>query len=259
MMAPLDSVHRALTLVGLLREGRVIGVTEAAAALDVAPSTAHRLLAALCFDDYAQQIEGRRYSAGPALHRLANRGLSIEQLRQATRPAIEDLNAVTNETVLVWILQGDRVRYVDGVESTQLLSVRAGMWDYVPAFSSAAGRAMLAELSDVEIERIHQRGLARAERSRLHTVAELEAHLEAVRRQGFALNIEEAYEGVNGISVAIRSPRGTPLAAIALAVPTVRFSQDAVERLLPALRQATSTAEHAIASPGTTRGGVSSR
>ena len=45
--APVESVDRALQLVSILRDEQVLTVTHAADLLGVAPSTAHRLLAAL--------------------------------------------------------------------------------------------------------------------------------------------------------------------------------------------------------------------
>ena len=62
---PLDSVHRALRLLVTLRDGQVLSVKDAAAMLEVVPSTAHRLLVALCYDGFAVQDRDRRYRAGP--------------------------------------------------------------------------------------------------------------------------------------------------------------------------------------------------
>ncbi|MBF8187168.1 helix-turn-helix domain-containing protein [Nonomuraea sp. K274] len=57
---PIESVDNALRLIHLLRARGEVGVTAAAKALGVAPSTAHRLLAMLVF-------RGRRAERPPGL------------------------------------------------------------------------------------------------------------------------------------------------------------------------------------------------
>ena len=51
--SPVESVDRALVLLTALRDGEVLSVTDAAARLGVAPSTAHRLLTSLVHRDFA--------------------------------------------------------------------------------------------------------------------------------------------------------------------------------------------------------------
>ena len=65
--SPVESVDRALVLLTALRDGEVLSVTDAAARLGVAPSTAHRLLTSLVHRDFAFQDRDRRYRRGPAL------------------------------------------------------------------------------------------------------------------------------------------------------------------------------------------------
>ena len=55
----LTSVDNALRLVQLLRDQGRLRVTDAAAELDVAPSTAHRLLGMLVYRGFAIQDDGR--------------------------------------------------------------------------------------------------------------------------------------------------------------------------------------------------------
>ncbi|WP_157155647.1 MULTISPECIES: IclR family transcriptional regulator [unclassified Diaminobutyricimonas] len=245
--APLDSVHRALLLVKSLEEGNVLSVTGAAEFLDVAPSTAHRLLAALCFDGFALQDSNKQYRAGPAIQRQRVRGLPVQELAKAIRPSLLELNEVIDETVQLWVLRGRLVRYVDGVESMKPLSVRTGMWDNVPASDSAAGRAMLAELNEAEVDRLHAGGVTQWGKSRIHTLVELEAHLETVRRDGYATSVEEAVAGVNGVAGCIRGINGEPVAALSIAIPTVRFSAEFVRECADTLRRVTRVAERALA------------
>jgi IclR family transcriptional regulator, acetate operon repressor len=63
-----DAADKALQLVLLLQGTEAVSVSEAAAHLGVARSTAHRLLTTLRHRGFAVQSDDRRYRAGPALH-----------------------------------------------------------------------------------------------------------------------------------------------------------------------------------------------
>src|SRR6266487_3789952 len=65
---PIESVDNALKLLLLFREQKSISVSEASKLMDVAPSTAHRLLSMLQYHGFVSQDPSTRtYVAGPAL------------------------------------------------------------------------------------------------------------------------------------------------------------------------------------------------
>src|SRR5262245_23919776 len=74
----LRSATRALALVAFLAEQRQpVGVTQVAEALQVAPSSAHRLLATLVASGFARRTTSRRYRRGHAMLRLVGRPLAL--------------------------------------------------------------------------------------------------------------------------------------------------------------------------------------
>lgn len=225
MKPPLESVHRALRLVKHLGAGARVSVGEAARYLEVAPSTAHRLLNALCYDGFAVQVEDRTYRAGPACSSIFQ-PTKVEKLRKAAFEPMLKLSRAVNETVQLWERQGDRVQFLDGIEGTQSLSVRAHVWDNSPAAASAAGRAMLAQLPDDEVEKIYGAGKPEWGHSRATTYPELILLLERVRSHGFAISVEETVAGVNGVARCITDSLGKPIAAVSIAIPTARFSPE---------------------------------
>lgn len=246
---PLDSVHRALRLLVALRDGQVLSVKDASAMLDVVPSTAHRLLAALCYDGFAVQDRERRYRAGPELAPHEEMSYPPNQLRGAIWPSIETLNKTLDETIQVWVLQGPRVRYIDGIESTQSLSVRTAMWDLVPAYCSAGGKALLATLSNAELESIHAGGLPPWRSSRITSLQSLKRHLVTVRQNGYALNLEEAAQGIAGIAACVKDPGGRAVAGISVAIPSIRFNRKKIPDYVEALRAAVASAEADLGKP----------
>src|SRR3954454_7612424 len=91
-----DSVDRALQLIMLLQERDWLRITDAANALDVAPSTAHRLMAMLVYRGFALQDDQRRYCAGPALR--ADAAGSARTAASIARPHLEALALSVRET-----------------------------------------------------------------------------------------------------------------------------------------------------------------
>src|SRR5699024_6476030 len=141
---------------------------------------------------------------------------------------LEELSRGVNETVQLWVRQGTRVRFIDGVEGTQPLSVRANVWDDSPAVASAAGRTMLAELTDNEIEELHGWHTSKAHNdwasSKITTPEGLMTLMAEVRRRGYALSLEENSVGVNGVARSVKDRDGLSVAAISVAIPTARFT-----------------------------------
>lgn len=246
---PVESLHRGLLLLKELRDGRVLGVKDAAELLGVAPSTTHRLLTALCYDGFAVQDRDRHYRLGPEMRPEQVRGMDVGEFRTLVHPVIERLSRVAGETVHVWVRQGPLLRWVDGVEGTAPSHVAPNRWDRVPAYASAAGKALLSELNNKQLEQVFADGLPPARASRITSLQSLKRHLNAVRTRGYALSIEEAAQGVSGVAVCSKDSLGRPLFAISLAIPTSRFDRARIPDYVEALRYAVEQTEEVIGQP----------
>jgi DNA-binding IclR family transcriptional regulator len=236
--APLSSVDRALRLILLLREQGSLSVTEAASALEVTPPTAYRLLTALKNQQFATQDPNRRYRPGANLASQTSTLLSPRTLRRLLRPQLTAVQSQLNETVNLWILEGIYVRNFDGIESTEELAVRVNAYDRIPAYRSAAGKALLAALTNREVEQMHAQGLPKWRSERVTSIAALKRHLHTVRQHGYATNLEEASQGVCGVGVAVHSPDGSAIVALSSGVPSTRFSPARRKEIAAALMEA---------------------
>lgn len=208
----------------MLRNGQPLSVAEAADQLEISRPSASRLLATLRDHEFAVQDPDRRYRAGRNLVSFAVDDITRNDLRRVLRPSLAALQVELNETVNLWVLEGIYVRNLDGIESNELLAIRASAWDRVPAYCSAAGKAMLATLSNHDIDRMHANGLPEWRNQRTTTLAGLKRHLLTVRKRGYATNLEESSQGVFGIGAAVRLPGGVAGAALGCGVPSVRYS-----------------------------------
>lgn len=214
----LRSVDSALLLATVLQQEGPLRVTDAAARLGVSVSTAHRVLGALVFRDFAVQLPDRSYGPGKLLQHSPAPPDAVAQLRDAALPHMRDLVDRLGETVNLTILVDSAVRFVATVECGHVLRVGDRTGRSLPAHLTSGGTAVLATLSRAELETALV-GLDDLAVDRLHH------ELRAVRRCGYAVNDQRTEAGLTAVGVALPRVAGVPLASIALAMPTARYSR----------------------------------
>ena len=239
--SPVESVDRALVLLMAMRDRGPLSVKAAAELLRVAPSTAHRLLNSLAYRGFAAQGHDRTYRQGPEFSGRSARPLSTQEIRQAAQAALHQLHSAAGETVQLMVMHGGHIRFVDGVESNRTLRIGMLVGNLMPAFASAGGKAMLARMTNTQLEALYRSGLPHWPTSRITTPALLKRHMTKVRRDGFGASIEETEQGVMGLGVSINDPHGLPVAALTIATPSVRFDRSAVGANVEALQRAAAT------------------
>jgi DNA-binding IclR family transcriptional regulator len=221
----LTSVDNALWLLQLVAQRQALRVSEAADLLGVARSTAHRLLSALRRRDFLMQDKPNGvYRPGPALYAVGMSAISGLDIRRVSQPVLEELRDKTKETTSLAVLEGTMIRFIECYEglSTVRIGDRTGVVRY--AHATAAGKAMLAALSDSELHRRYPgEELPAPMPASISSRRELMAEMTQIRRQGYALNWEESSDGVSAVSVALRGATGAPLASISVTVPSMRL------------------------------------
>lgn len=212
----IESVDHALHLATVLQQEGPLRVSEAAERLGVARSTAHRLLAMLVYRDFAEQGADRRYVAGPVLRRTPPVE-PVAALRRAALPHLQALVERTGESANLQVVVGDQARFVASVECHQVLRVGDREGRMLPARLASGGRAVLAARFDEEVAALYAGS---------PDVEALLRDLRRVRRRGFAVNDQATETGVTAIGRAVRGPDGAAVAAVSIAMPTVRFRRD---------------------------------
>jgi len=228
------SVDHALRLALQLQQEGELSVSEAATALSVARSTAHRLLAMLVYRGFAEQGDDHRYRAGAAL-RLGVEAQPTGALRATAMPRLVELMLATRETASLSVLVGDQVRLVATVESEQLLRVGDREGRLLPAHLTSGGLAILAALGGDGIrEQAELAGLP---------FESLRRSLRLVRRRGYAINDQKTEVGVTAVGRVVRRGEGQVPVAISIAVPTARFRSDQLPQWLHELGAAAAAIE----------------
>jgi len=234
---PIESVDSALRLVKLIADGRATSVSAAARELEVAPSTAHRLLAMLDHHGLIEQGAGSRdYAIGPWLVDLALGTLRELDIRPVARPYLEALVAEVGETAHVTQLHGVESVFLDCVECGATVRATDRTGQRMPAHVSASGRAQLAQLKKERILQLYpdERLESVTDRS-IHSREKLLRELGRIRKSGYAINRGETEPDVHAVAAAIVDSGGTPHGAITVAGPAGRMGQARMSEIADAV------------------------
>lgn len=236
----IGSVDKALQIVLLFQADseRWFRVSEIADELEVARSTAHRLLAMLVFRGFARQDDSKAYGAGPALLGPKS-SADRSDLREVARPALEALSATFDETTHLVVLDGSDVVFLDSVEGRQALKVGSRAGARMAAHLTSGGKALLATLGRPALEQLVGAGTASVD------LTELERTLVTVRQRGYALNLGETERGIHAIGAVI-TDGVSAVGAISLSIPALRLPPRRVAELVPHVRQTAAAVSRSI-------------
>jgi DNA-binding IclR family transcriptional regulator len=144
----------ALRAVQLVAQRGSLTVTELAAELRVAKSTAHRVLANCVAAGFVRQdAVGGPYVTGAVVKEFALTATSGVRLRDAAQAALEDLRDASGMTASVLVLEGRTARFVQSLEGHGPGRAATRLGRTLPAHCTSGGKAMLAFLPEAELNR----------------------------------------------------------------------------------------------------------
>jgi DNA-binding IclR family transcriptional regulator len=245
---PIHSVEKALGLLAMLKDRDRLRVTDVSRELNVAPSTAHRLLSMFERAGFLSQVErNAAYTIGTTLVGLATSIAGQLDIEKMLRPHLNQLAREVNETVHVCILRDDKVVFLDCVESSQPLRAVSRKGQSIPAYATSGGKALLAELSEPEVERIFPReDLEKLTRKTIASRTSLLNELRRTRDRGYAKNAEESQLAFSSFASVVRDRTGYARASIVIAMPASRLRRYESGRLEAAVRAACAHASAAL-------------
>jgi IclR family acetate operon transcriptional repressor len=221
------SLGRALLILDTLAqhpEGLTLAML--ARAVDLPPSTAHRLLTTLQQRRFARfDPLGKSWQVGLQAFIVGNAFARARDVVLIARPHMRRLMEECGETVNLYVMTDSEAVCMAQIESRQMMRAASRPGGRVSLHNSAAGKAMLAHAPESDLTRILRlQGLPRLTGNTLVSVDALRADLEGVRLRGFAIDDEEYAMGLRCVAAAILDEHGAPLASVSVSGPTARIS-----------------------------------
>lgn len=203
------------------------GVRELSQALELPPSTMHRLLASLQGEGLVQQDPSSgKYRLGLEWYRMAFRTRSEYILRNVALPFMRQLVARLNETAFLGVYESARreMVFIAAVDSAQPVRYVVPLYQWIAIHASASGFAIMAFLPAEERQRIyqHSRLVPLTDQSITDPVL-LEEELARVRERGYAVSHGQRIPGAVGIAAPIWGPDGRVIGDLHISVPEQRF------------------------------------
>jgi DNA-binding IclR family transcriptional regulator len=187
------------------------------------PSTAFRILAALAEVGFVERDAAGHYLLGRKLLHLAGRVRRGVDIREEARAVMQALRDQIDETVNLAVREGDEVIYIERVTPQRMMRVEQLIGSRAPLHVTAVGKLMLGGLGDEFVAAYATRtGLPSYTR---HTITKESALLKVVRRavqDGYALDNEEAEEGVGCIGTLVYDSSGAVVAGLSISAPIER-------------------------------------
>jgi DNA-binding IclR family transcriptional regulator len=221
-LQPLTSLSKGLKVLLRLREAtEPMSLSEISRTLGLNKVTVLRLLITLeKFRFVERDPQQKKYRIGSNAFYVGS-GFIAEGKQKKIFQVMVRLVRDLKHTITLSVLDGSSVLFVERVDGTERVKVTVDIGSRVPAYSSAAGKAMLSALTDQEIrERLKRTKFQRVTSKTLTSIERILARIHKVRDSGFATNDEESTPGLFAIAVPLKDQAGATFAGLGVAFPT---------------------------------------
>ena len=234
------SLVKALNILQVLAdEEPPYTLTQLSRRLHLHVSTMHRLLVNLVRQGFVEEdVVSGGYQLSYRVLRMGLRVLDRLDFRRAALPLLRELNLRTKETVHLAILQETRAVSIEKFDSPQPVGLDARLGGVMPLHCTGVGKTLLAYQDEDLLERIAlSPGLARLTARTLTGLSPLRKELERIREQGYALDQEEAVEGLRCVAGPVFNHTGQIVAAFSVAGPATRLTPPRLPEIAQMVRE----------------------
>lgn len=234
----IDRFIRPFEVIDLLSSKETfLRATEISEALNVPLSSTHNLLRKMVQANLLLETEGPRYSLGPRAIRTAIRVMSSIDVRTIAKPYMQSLARAVGEDVYLGIRAGDRIIYVDRVDSDQSISVKINLGQQLYLHSTAIGKLFAAYEKDLR-ELILISKKPKLTNKTITESKTLNNELENILAKGYSVSEQESVNGIVGFAVPIFDEKGVISAGIHVSALRAGLSDSRRNRILEKAKNA---------------------
>lgn len=232
---PIQSIEKALEILKCFTiNAPEWGISEIASNLKMYKSTVHRIIKTLEEQGFVvQNLQNQKYRLGFVLFELGRAVISNLELRNVALPYMQELSAVTQETVTLNIVDRDERVCIEKVESTASVRdfVQIGLRN--PLYIASSGKLLLAYFTKEERKRIiFGRDLGFTVQAKPIIAEDLNEELDIIGERGYALSSNERSLGTSSVAVPVRNYEGTVISALSISGPESRFIPENMDFLI---------------------------
>lgn len=215
----------------LARHTRPVPTMTIARECGIPKSSAHHLLNVMRDRNFVTYYDAERaWGLGVSIFEIGSAYLRQAPLQRLGRHLLQELTRRTGDTSHLAVLHGTDVLYIDKEQpSGDATSLVTEVGVRLPAHLTAVGRAMLAELPQVQVRALYgETPLVQRTRRGPRTLTALLRELNDVRVRGYALDPEMVTPGITCLAAPVFSHEGVPAAAVGVTFVSAKRPENEV-------------------------------
>lgn len=230
----ITSVKNAMRILRLFNEKQAeIGLTSIAQQINVPKSTTHRLVSQLMKEGFlSKNPRNGKYRLGLSLLTLGGVVSTYREMYREAYPIVGELVKEVNETAHICLLENDEVVYLFRRESDRKNRLITSIGRKNPIHSTGEGLCILAFQDEKTINRVLDNPMYPYTSKTLTEREDVLRELELIRERGYALSIEQFFDGFVGISAPIRDYTQKVVSSLAIIGSTLTITPDRYDELI---------------------------
>ncbi len=247
-----QSVDRALQIIETLAEDdEGYRLTDLSVRTGLSPSTVHRLLTTLENRRFVQfDRDESKWHIGAQSFVVGSTFVRRRNFAAQALPYLRKLRDQTRETANLAMVDDESIIIIARMESREIMRSLTKVGGRVAMVASGVGKAVLATYSDEDVNAIiRRRGMPRLTEKSIVRPSELFKELETVRRQGYAVDDEEARLGLRCVAAAVFDDCNEPLAVISVSGMTDRLTDERLPEIGRIVREVAAELTAALRGP----------
>jgi IclR family KDG regulon transcriptional repressor len=226
------TVEKAFGLLEALAEKQSSRPSELVHKLGMSRSNVHRLLATLERLGCVEKTLESQYRLGLKIFVLGNSDPLRKKLIEIAHPYMTRLAEISQENVNLALMYGGELLYIDKIESSHYLKLDQPIGKTDPVYCTALGKCLLSGMTEAEFRAFcKSMKLTRRTKKTITDPDALWMAIKRVKKNGFAIDLEELNEGIRCLGAPIRDFTGKVIAAISISAPAVRLARERIEGL----------------------------
>lgn len=238
----MSSTEKALNiLMAFTPHNHPMGTLELSKKLGIHKSTVSRMLHLLADNGFVQQnADTKKYTLGRAAAQIGNaasRSLKHEMITIA-QPYLNRLCDAVGESVALEVSSGNTVLLAHHSEGRGHIRFSFQLGEQVPINVAAGAKAILAHSPVDFVDQCLNGKFQRFTSSTIVSKTQYRELLDQVRESGVAYDRGERYEDTNAVAAPILNPEGMAVAAVVIAGPAFRLTDQFMMDAIKPLKQA---------------------
>ena len=223
-----SNIDKTLSVLEVISENaKGLSLADVVKSVGIPKTTAFRILEILSAREYVTwNKDNERYSIGIKALEIGISGLIGQDLVEVSIPYLQELSATVGETSFLTVYNNGDVVYLYKAEGTSSIQTTATLGSRRPAYCTALGKVILANLPIEETDRIFEKKLEKFTDKTVVDRIRLYEEFANIRRDGYSVDDEGIEYGLFCMAVPIYNFTGNVIAAISVSGPIKRVNEN---------------------------------